>query len=149
MAEVKLSWMDPKAVLVAMDFSTPARRALELALRWFAGADVTVLHVIDTELASKIEAHGIAGRSEAVTRLRGEAEARFAELIEEIGEGRFETMIVEGTPFVEIVKLARDLAVDVVFMGMRSAERKLGEFLTGSTAERVLRAGHCPVIAVP
>jgi nucleotide-binding universal stress UspA family protein len=132
-----------------MDFSAPARRALEVARRWFPTADLTVLHVLDAEFAARVQAHGIVDRSEVLARLRAEAEAAFASLLEEHGAGTFETMIVEGAPFLEIVKLARDLAVDVVVMGMRSAERKLGEFLAGSTAERVLRASHCPVIAVP
>lgn len=147
--EENTSWSRPKAVLVPTDFSAPARRALEVALAWFPGADVTVLHVLDEELVSQVEAHGIAPRSEVLTTLKNEAERALASLRAEVGVEAFETMMVQGSPFVEIVKLARDLAVDVIVMGMRSVDRRLGELLTGSTAERVLRASHCPVIAVP
>lgn len=149
MTQEGTSWPRPRAVLVPTDFSAPARRALEVALAWFSGADVTLLHVLDTDLVSRIDAHGIAPRSEVLARLRNEAEGALGSLREEFGAEAFETMVVEGSPFIEIVKLARDLAVDVIVMGMRSVDRRLGELLTGSTAERVLRASHCPVIAVP
>ncbi len=147
----RTGWAPPRAVLVAMDFSAPARRALDLALSWMPEAEVTVLHVIDTEFAERVETEGIAARDEVIARLRAQAEAEFAQWGGgESGSGsRFETMIVEGSPFVEIVKLARDLDVDCIVMGMHAAERRLGELLTGSTAERVLRASHCPVVCVP
>ncbi|GIW44433.1 MAG: hypothetical protein KatS3mg077_1715 [Candidatus Binatia bacterium] len=142
-------WAVPRAVLVPVDFSAPSRRALELALAWFPEAEVTVLHVIDTEFAERVDSEGIATRAQVVQRLRGQADAELRGLATEIAGGRFESMVVEGSPFVEIVKLARDLDVDCIVMGMRASEPGLGELLTGSTAERVLRASHCPVICVP
>ncbi|GBD26307.1 Universal stress protein F [bacterium HR30] len=142
-------WSPPKAVLVAMDFSSPSRRALELALSWLPEAEITVLHVVDTEFAERVDAEGIASRAQVVERLRGQAESELAAIVGNFEGDKVETMIVEGNPFVEIVKLARDLDVDCIVMGMRAADRGLGELLTGSTAERVLRASHCPVICVP
>ncbi|MDZ7380026.1 MAG: universal stress protein [candidate division KSB1 bacterium] len=149
MPEVSNSWSPPKAALVAMDFSAPSRRALELALSWLGEAEITVLHVVDTDFAERVDAEGIASRSQVVQRLRGQAESELAAIVASGSAGKVEKIIVEGSPFVEIVKLARDLDVDCIVMGMRSAERRLGELLSGSTAERVLRASHCPVICVP
>lgn len=141
-------WSTPRAVLVAMDFSAPARRALALARAWLPEAEVTVLHVLDTEFAERVDSHGITRRAEVLARLRAEAERELVTLGQEL-LGKVETMIVEGSPFVEIVKLARDLDVDCIVMGMHGARRGLGELLSGSTAERVLRGSHCPVICVP
>ncbi len=149
MAEESKGWSPPRAALVAVDFSGPSRRALELALAWLPEADITVLHVVDTEFADRVDAEGIATRVQVIDRLRGQAEDELAAIVRDCGGDKVETMIVEGSPFLEIVKLARDLDVDCIVMGMRAAERGLGELLTGSTAERVLRASHCPVICVP
>ncbi|MCX8072198.1 MAG: universal stress protein [Candidatus Binatia bacterium] len=149
MAEAGKAVSPPRAALVAMDFSAPARRALELALSWLPEAEITVLHVIDTEFAERVDAEGIASREQVIQRLRSHAESELANLVSECQSGKVDTMIVEGSPFVEIVKLARDLDVDCVVMGMHAVARGLGELLTGSTAERVLRASHCPVICVP
>ncbi len=139
----------PEAILVAMDFSAPARRALDTALAWHPGAEVTVLHVIDTELAARIDAANIAVEPVVLAKLRSQAEQGLANLQEEKRPAPFDTMTVEGIPFVEIVKIARDLDVDAVFMGMHAADRRIGEILAGGTAEMVLRASHCPVVCVP
>lgn len=141
-------WSTPRAVLVAMDFSAPARRALALARGWFPEAEVTVLHVLDADFAQRVHSHGIRRSGEVLAHLRAEAERELAALEQDF-HGKIETMIVEGSPFVEIVKLARDLDVDCIVMGMHAAQRDLAELLSGSTAERVLRGSHCPVICVP
>ena len=54
-------------------------------------------------------------------------------------------MIVEGVPFVEIVKIAKDLEADLLLMGSHAAAgARLDELLFGSTAEKVLRACSVP-----
>jgi nucleotide-binding universal stress UspA family protein len=58
-------------------------------------------------------------------------------------------MIVEGIPFVEIVKIANDLDCDLVVMGMHRSQPGPTEVLFGSTAEKVLRAARRPVLCVP
>ena len=58
-------------------------------------------------------------------------------------------MIVEGVPFVEIVKIASDLEVDMIAMGMHTGSSRLDALLFGSTAEKVLRTSRCPVLCVP
>jgi nucleotide-binding universal stress UspA family protein len=139
----------PEAILVAMDFSPPAQRALDLALNWLAGSEITVLHVVDADFATRVDAEGLAVKPAALAKLRSQAEHAMAALADEKRGVHFDTMIVEGSPFVEIVKLARDLEVDAIVMGMHSADRRIGELLAGSTAEMVLRASHCPVLCVP
>jgi nucleotide-binding universal stress UspA family protein len=138
----------PNALLVAIDFSGGARRALDLALALCPHGEVTALHVVDTEFAARVEGQGLGTAGDVIARLRQRATEECAWLAQEKGTGAFETMIVEGIPFVEIIKIAKDLEVDLIVMGLHRAKR-VDEILSSSTAEKVLRASHCPVLCVP
>jgi nucleotide-binding universal stress UspA family protein len=139
----------PEALLVAVDFSAGSRRALDMALALCPKGEVTALHVVDTEFAARVEAHGVAASADVIGKLRTRAGEEFGWLAQERQHHRFDTMIVEGFPFVEIIKIAKDLEVDMIAMGMHRANFRVDELLFGSTAEKVLRASHCPVLCVP
>lgn len=139
----------PQALLVATDFSQSAVRALDLALKWYPDAELTALHVVDTQFAARAAAAGLGTREEIITRLRTRAGEEFGWLTQEKGAERFDSMIVEGVPFVEIVKIAKDLEADLLLMGSPRAGARLDELLFGGTAEKVLRACPCPVLCVP
>ncbi len=137
----------PSAILVAIDFSPPSLRALDTALSWRpAGADITVLHVIDRALSTRLEEIGICSAAQAIARQRARAEGEIRQLE---ARGGFETMIVEGIPFVEILKIAADLACDLIVLGARGPKEDLSELLFGSTAEKVLRGARRAVLCVP
>ena len=139
----------PQAILVALDFSPSSRRALDRALAWYPDGEVTALHVVDTEFAARIEAAGLGSSADAIAKLRARANEEFAWLAQENGAEAFDPMIVEGIPFVEIIKIAKDLDVDIIAMGMHRSDSRVNELLLGSTAEKVLRASGCPVLCVP
>jgi glycine betaine transporter len=131
---------------VAVDFSPASLRALDAALAWReSGADVTMLHVIDTDLAERAERHGVCTAAEASARQRRRAEESLGELR---CRGELATMIVEGVPFVEILNIAADLVCDLIVIGSRAADGRPGELLFGSTAEKVLRSASRPVLCV-
>ncbi len=137
------------AILVPTDFSPGAVRALDVALSLRPPeGEITVLHVLDTELASRVARLGLATHEEAMAKMRARAEEESGWLAKERG-GSFEMMMVEGAPFVEILKIANDLAVDLVVIGNRGASTPMSDILFGGTAERVLRAAPCPVLCVP
>jgi len=52
-----------------------------------------------------------------------------------------------GRPFVEIVRLAREIPADLVVMGTHGRSG-LRHALIGSVAERVVRKSPCPVLTV-
>jgi nucleotide-binding universal stress UspA family protein len=139
----------PQALLVAVDFSPSARRALDLSLAWCPHGEITALHVVDTEFAARVEAKGLRSGAEVIAQLRARADEEFAWLAQEKGAAAFVPMTVEGVPFVEIVKVARDLEVDMIAMGMHSGVPRFDALLFGSTSEKVLRTSHCPVLCVP
>lgn len=140
----------PDAILVAVDFSPPSTRALDTALAWRTpGADVTALHVVDTDLAARMDRTGVCPYDEAIARMRRYGEAGLAALQAERPKGAFETMLVEGLPFVEIVKIARDLDCKLIVMGCYGEGSRLEGMLFGTTAEKVVRSGRVPVLCVP
>jgi len=84
-----------------------------------------------------------------MAKLRARANEEFTWLTQDKGAGAFDPMIVEGIPFIEIVKIAKDLDVDLIAMGMHKTGQPVDEILVGSTASKVLRASPCPVVCVP
>jgi nucleotide-binding universal stress UspA family protein len=147
MAELKPA---PEELLVAVDFSPCSLRALDAALRWRSStAEVTVLHVLDRDMVGRIEDLGLIEANTALERMRGRAEDELARLVAERGAERVETMIVVGTPFIEIVKVAHDLECDLIVIGIHGGDTGLKQLLFGGTAEQVLRAANRPVLCLP
>ena len=137
-------------LLVAMDFSPCALRALDAALAWRGGsAELTLLHVLDRTFIERIEQLGFATGEDLLGRMRSRAEDELARLVAERGAERVETMVVVGEPFVEIAKIARDLECDLIVIGIHGRASGVAQLLFGGTAEKVLRAASRPVLCVP
>lgn len=145
----------PRRILVGVDFSGPARRALAEARRVAAASDARlyVLHVID--------GHGL----EEVSRLTNVPEKFLRELLEKERRKKLDQVIREveddaaevptdrivawGHPFEEILRKATDLDVELIVLGTAGRSADLERALFGSTAEKVLRAAPCSVLCVP
>ena len=63
------------------------------------------------------------------------------------GGVRLETVILEGKPAAEIVKYAREKAVDLIVIGTQG-KRGIERILLGSVAESIIRAAPCKVLVV-
>ena len=139
-------------ILVPVDFSPTSINAVRVALGIAApGGDLTLLHVIDEEFVEDAVAAGLGSSEEITAKLRRQAEANFADALAglETGEVEIERMVVVGSPFVEILKIARDLDLPMIVMGIRGRSTPPEELLFGSTAEKVLRGARVPVLCVP
>lgn len=124
-----------RRVLVATDFSSCAERALRraLSLPLARGAGVTLLHVLPP---------GIPARA----RARADADAKRA--LEALAEHRAVTPEVRsGTPFVEILRRARELRAELIVLG-RHGKRTIRDLFIGTTAERVIRKGRSETLVV-
>lgn len=113
--------------------------------------DLTLLHVIDEEFVESAVAAGLGSTEDLRQRLKEQAEANFSAMLEGLDSGNvnMEKMIVVGLPFVEILKIARDLDLPMIVMGIRGQSTPAEELLFGSTAEKVLRGTRVPVLCVP
>ena len=139
-------------ILVPVDFSPTSMNAVRVALGIAEpGGDLTLLHVIDKDFVEDAVAAGMGSTEEITSRMRTQAESSFTVSLEGIrAEGvDIEKMVVVGSPFVEILKIARDLDLPMIVMGVRGRSTPSEELLFGSTAEKVLRGTRVPVLCVP
>jgi nucleotide-binding universal stress UspA family protein len=135
-------------ILFATDLSDCAGRAQAyvtyLATAWEAKVDV--LHVIEGPkwLTTNIAALPLAEevRKEAAMQL-GEVQGHMARSGITVSVQQ-----VMGVPNEQIDLIARENGVDLVVLGTQGHEN-LFYGLIGSTAERVIKGGPCPVLAVP
>lgn len=139
-------------LLVPVDFSPTSINSIRVAIGIASpDSDITLLHVIDHHFIEDAVAAGFGSSEEITIRLREQAEANFSNALEgiETGDVDIERMVVVGIPFVEILKIARDLDLPMIVMGVRGRSTGAEELLFGSTAEKVLRGARIPVLCVP
>ena len=138
-------------VLLATDFSKPAAHAAahaaDLARRHEARLHVG--HVVE-DFTYWEEYHlEHFPTQEVYKELRENARLAIEDLFDQdVREGlTIETHVVQGKPFVEIIRLARDVEAEVVVIGSHG-QTGIAETLFGSTAERVVRKAPCAVLVV-
>jgi universal stress protein A len=139
-------------MLVPVDFSPCSVNALRVAIGMAAPeGDLTLLHVIDQQFLDDAVVAGLGSSEDIRNRLKEQAESNFSTMLEGIDTGTvdIEKMTVVGLPFVEILKIARDLDLPMIVMGVRGRSTPPEEILFGSTAEKVLRGSRVPVLCVP
>lgn len=144
--------MNSPEILVPVDFSACSLNALRVAIGMAAPeGDLTLLHAIDQKFIDDAEAAGLGTAEEITSRLRTQAEASFVAMLEglETGSVEIDRMTVIGVPFIEILKIARDLDLPMIVMGVKGRSTPAEEILFGSTAEKVLRGARVPVLCVP
>jgi nucleotide-binding universal stress UspA family protein len=128
-------------ILAATDFSTRSQRAVRRAglLARQVAAQLTLVHVVDDDQPSAI----VELESREARRYLEEQTISMAEL-----QGlRCDAVVVAGDPFDGLLKAAEARSIDLIVMG---AHRKqlLRDIFVGTTIERVIRTGPCPVLMV-
>jgi nucleotide-binding universal stress UspA family protein len=139
-------------ILVPVDFSPCSVNALRVAVGMAQPeGDLTLLHVIDEHFIEDAVGASLGQTEDIRERLRQQAESNFESMLEgiDVGQVELDKMIVVGAPFVEILKIARDLDLPMIVMGVRGRSTPPEELLFGSTAEKVLRGSRVPVLCVP
>jgi len=129
-----------KTLCCPIDFSEPARAALELAVDLCnrLGADLVLLHVDTTGKLAEERSSG-----EPIDVLLGawEAEAR------RLGARQVTVQRTRGQPELAIVEHVRRRHIDALVMGTH-ARTDREAMLTGSVTEGVVRNAPCPVVTV-
>jgi len=138
-----------RSILVPVDFSTPSRAGVDLALELAKRFDakVTLLHVWGLPVYAFPE--GAFFGPEVLSRLTSAAQDAVDKLVAEVsGKGiGVSGVSVIGTPAEEIVERAKTGGFDLVVMGTHG-RTGLPHVLLGSVAERVVRLATCPVLTV-
>ena len=153
-----------KHILVSVD-TTPSR-ATQHALHTFSGLiehappslDILLLHVIPMAYMTSPSMGLYMGQFQSVSAtpeqrvaaedvlLRASAELQN----QGISPSQIETLIRQGTPADEIVKVAREMQVDLIVMGGHgdSFKQQIRRFFMGSTSRRVSQLAPCPVMVI-
>lgn len=140
-----------KQIVVPTDFSEHSFRGLDYAVEIAEkfGSELRVVYVIEPVLQAA-DLSWTPVDFEALNRShRDAAEKQLAELV----ESRIPTTvparteILEGKPFVEILRCARQENADLIVMATHG-RGAISQLLLGSTAEKVVRKAPCPVLTV-
>lgn len=142
-----------RKLLVPTDFSQNAAVALEMAIHIARAfdAEIILLHVIESPSVTlksvKNPALLLKGYLEAAKARAMQETKKTQETIQQRGNFRTKTEFVEGTPFVEIIRAAKNYKVDMIVMGTHG-RTGTSHAIIGSTAEKVVRKASCPVLTV-
>jgi nucleotide-binding universal stress UspA family protein len=141
-----------KRILLASDFSENSRRATEFAcgLAEKFGAELHLLHVCPHAAAMLPE---VSGNEDAAGNYEHAAEQAALQQLEGLLDPAWSAgrSIVRATrtglPVAEIVRYARESAVDLIVLGTHG-RTGLAHLLMGSVAENVVRHAACPVLTI-
>lgn len=135
-------------VLFATDFSpdgeVAGRKAAEIAA--LAGARLSLLHVVEYSAMQYAGEIPIPENIDLDQRRVDLARGQIAELAQRLGVAKAPTFVELGAPKHEIVRIAKELGVDLIVVG--SHGRHGLQLLLGSTANGVLHLATCDVLAV-
>jgi len=142
-----------KNILFATDFSENSNWALKYALSFAQKyeAKLYILHVIQqpTYPLGMYAEISFDAMDKFNRNISEATEREMKNLCESALEGfkNYESMIIGGTPFLEILRMAKEKEVDLIVVGTHG-RTGLDHVLFGSTAEKVVRRSPCPVLSV-
>lgn len=156
---------DVKKILYASDIDKGSRPAFRAAVSLCGhyNSEITYLHIIEPLSASAKSVVETMMSEESLHEMHGEGLdnlkrkmeeriARFCETeLEEnemLSEGSVLSRVEEGTPWKTILRVAEDIDADVIVMGTRT-HSAVGQFLLGSTANKVMQNSKRPILIVP
>ncbi|MEH6579698.1 MAG: universal stress protein [Amphritea sp.] len=156
---------DVKKILYASDIDQGSRPAFRAAVSLCGhyNSEITFLHVLEPLSASAQSIVNTMMNDESLHELHDQSLVnvrnklmdrvqRFCETeLEEnemLAEGQVVARVEEGTPWKVIMEVADDIDADVIVMGTRT-HSSVGQFLLGSTANKVMHHAKRPVLIVP
>jgi nucleotide-binding universal stress UspA family protein len=136
-------------ILYATDLSEASNRGFRSVLDFAATtrSTVAVVHTVHEPTLAYVEA-GMPpiDKQQLLDGARDQLKALEAEAFER--KIKIETVLVEGNPAETILKAAEEDCADLIVMTV-SKKGLIERALLGSTAERVIREAHLPVLSIP
>ena len=140
-----------RRLLVPLDFSGLSRQALGSAvpLARKYRAKISLVHVVQPPVVLEALPGGIAYLPSNPDDLLNAAKAHLAELAARLVPRDLldQTVVAEGNPAYEVISTAESLKADLIVLST-NGRSGLKHVLLGSTAERIVRHAHCPVLTV-
>jgi nucleotide-binding universal stress UspA family protein len=139
-------------VLYATDLSDSADVGLKFSIELArgTGARLTVLHVLRSIKSIYWGAEAGGFLPEELATLRDDTKRRLTNSIPKDGINgvTIAPMLVEGEAFREILRVASEDEADLIVLNLHG-KNVVERALLGSTAERVIRSAHTPVLSIP
>lgn len=142
---------DFKTILFALDFSQSSDYAFQYALSLTRNyqARLLIVHIIN----EPVDLRGFYVPHISFEKLEQEIEEGAKKMMEkfcreQLGDyGNYETFLLPGIPYDEIIKKAEEQSADLIIMGTHG-RTGLDHVLFGSTAEKVVRKSAIPVMTI-
>ena len=137
-----------KHILVALDFTDSASSVLNRAIeiRNLYDAELTLLHSVECSEAIYTGDLVVPLEVGLCEELAEQAETKLAELATSNNLTKTSTVVTEGVPKQEVLRVAKEKNADLIVLG--SHGRHGLQLLLGSTANGVLHMAECDVLAV-
>lgn len=138
-----------KTILVAVDFSETAQRALDAALELASRFDGRVILLHSYEIPALGFPDGVmVASSEIVSGISNSAQNALRELAQKNqGRAPIEILLKTGVPYETIGEVAEEKNVDLVVIGTHG-RRGIARALLGSVAENVIRTCTRPILVI-
>ena len=137
------------SILVPTDFSECAQDAAEQARRLAERLEATihVLHVVEPFIVAPALGESLPVSFVEERDARAEKELQIQVTVNEEAGLKTTSCLMHGSPFVEIVRYAREHGIDLIVMGTHG-RTGLDHAIIGSVAENVVRKADCSVLTV-
>lgn len=139
-----------KKILVAVDLSPFSRKAVEQGalLASLTDAEMTVLNVVN-DVIPYFEFFPIEySQPDYFASLQQRSEEQLGHLTDGVSGARtLRRLVLRGQPPAEIVRFAKEEAMDLIVMASHG-HSGLEHALLGSVTDKVLRKAHCSVLVV-
>ena len=139
-----------KNILCPIDYSIYSEMALKYAIEFAEkyGAKLYLIHVLDIRVydINDPELYNVnIVDKETLDKLK----ERLLKCVNEDTKGKIpvEAVIIQGVPFVEIIKASKEYNIDLIVLGTHG-RTGLSHAIMGSVAEKVVRKAPCPVLTI-
>jgi len=141
-------WWYFSNIVFGTDFSKAAQSAFLFALKTAReiGCKLYLFHACDIGAEDPAQVRTQADIEARVKEARRRLEEVYASQME--GFDNYEIEVWEGTPYVEVLKYARDKQADLIVMAHHTREIDPERAVLGSTVEQVVLRSACPVASV-
>jgi len=140
-----MPWFPKQRVVVPIDFSDESFAALDVGLQLVEMPNqVSIVHVIQD--ITPLEAGEVWGVVDPMSRIESARKA----LRERLSDEKYSSILLEvilGDPAHGIAEFAQQTGAQLIVIPSHG-RRGLTRLLMGSTAERVVRLAHCPVLVL-
>jgi len=133
-------------------FGTDFSKAADYAYQWAynlakeVGAKLHLFHACDINTSAAGVVMGQAEIENKIQEAKAKMEARYISKMN--GYDNYDIEVREGIPYIEILKLAREKAGDLIVMAHHTREIDPEKAALGSTVEQVVLRSACPVASV-